>query len=529
MENGYTETTDSKENLEIQVYKNADGNKSSETIFVNDCNVEENLENILENSVDIFIELPENNSDQEVLNGEHETEQLLNNKSQEENDLEFRCSEKEADENYAFDKSEIVVVSTEDGDTESICIGGKNETPGCTCSSCCNKKKKEKNVKSDTAQKQQKKELKRLRARKRKKSCKSCCKKFVAFLFSHIGLTSCVVAYSILGGFIFRALESPYELLQRENVEKIRKSKIDSLWNITYVYNILYPINWTVETDKVLREFQKEIYKATKERGWDGGEEKEGGFKSQWSFAGSLLYSITVITTIGYGHIAPKTDYGMLVTIFYALFGIPLTLLCLANIGSFFGDCFRLFYKHVCLAVICLCCPSQAKWTSESKSKTSSKPFNIDNEKSPLTLRKNDKIEAGEKNDKEKGTLKVDDVEIKDKKDYVEVVRVPILVSLMLIALYIIAGAVLFSTWEGWNYLEGSYFCFITLSTVGFGDYVPGAGSDSLSNNEKLILCACYLFFGLAIIAMCFDLMQEEVRAKFRWLGQKIGIIDKRK
>jgi hypothetical protein len=31
----------------------------------------------------------------------------------------------------------------------------------------------------------------------------------------------------------------------------------------------------------------------------------------------------------------------------------------------------------------------------------------------------------------------------------------------------------------------------------------------------------------MAILAMCFDLMQEEIVAKFRWIGRKIGIIEK--
>ena len=31
----------------------------------------------------------------------------------------------------------------------------------------------------------------------------------------------------------------------------------------------------------------------------------------------------------------------------------------------------------------------------------------------------------------------------------------------------------------------------------------------------------------MAILAMCFDLMQEEIVAKFRWLGRKMGIIEK--
>lgn len=43
----------------------------------------------------------------------------------------------------------------------------------------------------------------------------------------------------------------------------------------------------------------------------------------------------------------------------------------------------------------------------------------------------------------------------------------------------------------------------------------------------KLLLGAIYVLFGMAILAMCFDLMQEEIVAKFRWLGRKMGIIEK--
>jgi len=31
-----------------------------------------------------------------------------------------------------------------------------------------------------------------------------------------------------------------------------------------------------------------------------------------------------------------------------------------------------------------------------------------------------------------------------------------------------------FQITEGWSYSEGIYFAFITLSTIGFGDYVVG-------------------------------------------------------
>ena len=67
-----------------------------------------------------------------------------------------------------------------------------------------------------------------------------------------------------------------------------------------------------------------------------------------------------------------------------------------------------------------------------------------------------------------------------------------------------------FSAWEEWSFLDGAYFSFITLSTIGFGDLVPG--SKVLEQGQyKLVTCVLYLFFGLAVIAMSFNLVQEEV------------------
>ena len=43
----------------------------------------------------------------------------------------------------------------------------------------------------------------------------------------------------------------------------------------------------------------------------------------------------------GYGHIAPKTAVGKIVTIFYAIVGMPLTVLCWSNIGAAMANAFR--------------------------------------------------------------------------------------------------------------------------------------------------------------------------------------------
>ncbi|VDN59627.1 unnamed protein product, partial [Dracunculus medinensis] len=104
--------------------------------------------------------------------------------------------------------------------------------------------------------------------------------------------------------------------------------------------------------------------------------------------------------------------------------------------------------------------------------------------------------------------------------------KMPVSVGIITVVLFIAGGAILFAVWEDWNLFDGAYYSFITLSTIGFGDIVPGQSLGE-GSQEKLIVCALYLLFGMALIAMCFKLMQDDVVQKARWLGRKIGILGK--
>jgi hypothetical protein len=72
-----------------------------------------------------------------------------------------------------------------------------------------------------------------------------------------------------------------------------------------------------MKAEELFRKFAEEVYKATKNKGWDGiiDEDSNKHEELQWSFAGSMLFSVTVITTIG----------GLLVELCLTVSGLALT------------------------------------------------------------------------------------------------------------------------------------------------------------------------------------------------------------
>ncbi len=111
-------------------------------------------------------------------------------------------------------------------------------------------------------------------------------------------------------------------------------------------------------------------------------------------------------------------------------------------------------------------------------------------------------------------------------------VLVPTSACLFVMFSYVLVGALVFSSWEKWNFIDGSYFCFVSLLTIGFGDLVPGQAVKEYTDNtsqSKLIVCAFYLLIGMSLIAMCFNLMQAEAIHNIRSLATKIGLLRSRR
>ncbi|XP_042221495.1 TWiK family of potassium channels protein 7-like [Homarus americanus] len=197
-----------------------------------------------------------------------------------------------------------------------------------------------------------------------------------------------------------------------------------------------------------------------------------------------------------YGHIAPKTKAGRLFTILYNVIGIPLLLIFLANIGDFLANSCRYLYSRVC----CRWCRFRRRLAETRAGKTV-----------------------------EKRSLWKDDVGY-EKYMATEKVNVPIVVNLCIITVYLMLGGVLFKWWEGWDLLTAVYFTFITLTTIGFGDLVPGNSfldlEDGITAGLKMLVTVLLCLFGMALISMCINLMQEQLVHKTRWLLMELGIVE---
>lgn len=146
--------------------------------------------------------------------------------------------------------------------------------------------------------------------RLRMRQCASCCRSFIAFLFSTVGLTCIMVGYVVLGGLIFRTLEAPNEVRLQDEMRESRRSHIDWLWKATEQMNVLEPDNWTRKAEDILEHYTIAVYRFAKNGGLEA---KAQDDELQWSFAGALLYSITVVTTIGkssdQGHMAIHSEW----------------------------------------------------------------------------------------------------------------------------------------------------------------------------------------------------------------------------
>ncbi|XP_037936686.1 potassium channel subfamily K member 1-like isoform X1 [Teleopsis dalmanni] len=164
-----------------------------------------------------------------------------------------------------------------------------------------------------------------------------------------------------------------------------------------------------------------------------------------WSFGQALFFSSTVVTTIGYGRVTPLSQTGKIFCIIYATIGIPLTLLLLSAMVE------RLLMP--------------ANWllgTLNSKLGHLYQPFNI------------------------------------------RLLHLSIVVAIVAAIFFAIPTAIFAYLEPAWGTLDAFYYCFISLTTIGLGDYIPGEGVSIEHRSIYKMFITGYLICGL--IAMMFVL-----------------------
>lgn len=100
--------------------------------------------------------------------------------------------------------------------------------------------------------------------------------------------------------------------------------------------------------------------------------------------------------------------------------------------------------------------------------------------------------------------------------------QVPITLILVILISYISIGTVIFSLWENWSMVDGAYFCFVTLSTIGFGDLVPQKTFQG--PDVQLFACCAYLLLGLVLVAMSFSLLETQLLWKCKRMAVRLKL-----
>ena len=90
----------------------------------------------------------------------------------------------------------------------------------------------------------------------------------------------------------------------------------------------------------------------------------------------------------------------------------------------------------------------------------------------------------------------------------------------------ILIPAVIFYAVEGWTYGEAIYYCFVSLTTVGFGDFVPGQSTKSRANTTITLrglykICITFwLIIGLSFVALLIDDIQKLLKTSGKKLRE---------
>ncbi|TNM99190.1 hypothetical protein fugu_013754 [Takifugu bimaculatus] len=248
-----------------------------------------------------------------------------------------------------------------------------------------------------------------------------------------LALLTGVILYLVMGALVFSTLESPDERLAYTDLLATKRTFLD---------------NKSCVTELDFHRLVKGVVSAV-EAGLDVNGLPEN-FTSHWDLSSAAFFCGTIITTIGFGNLSPRTWYGQLFCVCYALVGIPLFGILLAGVGDHMGTVLR------------------------------------------------------------RAVAKIETLFLKRKVRPTTVRLISAVLSILIGCLIFLAvPTFVFQRVENWSFLEALYFVVITLTTVGFGDYVPGGGRNGMFFKPLVLV---WIVFGLAYFASVLTMIGNWLR-----------------
>ncbi|CAJ0932655.1 unnamed protein product, partial [Mesorhabditis belari] len=247
---------------------------------------------------------------------------------------------------------------------------------------------------------------------------------------------------------------------------------------------------------------------------------------AKWSFENAIIFAFTVITTIGYGHVAPVTFWGRVFCIVYGVIGVPLTLLTIADMGMFISMILKkitqfvrsiprffrafsrvlgkLFKRKRKRGSTITSTPRVVNLEAErlkDERLIDVKEIDFEEDKEEMDNEDEREEEEGEEEEgEEKGEGKRTDESI-------------LLCTIFM--LYLGFGAWVLSRYEpDMDLFKAFYFNFVTLTTIGLGDFVP-------KSYEYLFITLCYIGIGLALTTMAVEIAADALK-KLHHFGRKV-------
>uniref|UniRef100_A0A914W3A9 Potassium channel domain-containing protein n=1 Tax=Plectus sambesii TaxID=2011161 RepID=A0A914W3A9_9BILA len=337
----------------------------------------------------------------------------------------------------------------------------------------------------------------------------------VKVVLPHVLLVAATGLYTVIGAAIFAAIERPHEFrVKMENAKSVREMQFDMLrtaWNLTESAVLVSEEEWLRIVEERFDEIVDQTFLAFErfdeivdqtflafEVGVRANEIFDHNtINLDWNFPSAIFFSTTVLTTIGYGHLVPVTFWGRLFCIAYALFGIPLTLITIADLAKFLSDIITDMYNYMLRVGARLCNFGCKSDSVERRSENGG------------ILGQQQPVEQPMRGPDSESNMS-------------ELTTVSGFFVLGILLAYTAGSAVMFAAWEpDWSFLDAFYFCLITMVTVGFGDLVPNR---LVPGREAYLISAiCFIFVGLVLTTMCLDLIGSEAIDNVHYFGRKIG------